>query len=782
MDCETGWPNPHEHSTINWKDNTTMKQQFIRWTLERPRLSIGLAVVLSLILASGVLFIHIEDDIMKMLPEDIPSRIVWNEIEDQFGSTEPLLVSVGQEGHSIYTPEGLARVWDLTRALEEHPAVDEVRSLASMNRIDSDEGFLVVGDLMPYRDLNQEEITDIRDYLKRNPDIGGMMVSKDEFFAMLAVVPAIDASDKELTQVVAEVRNNGPQGGDGHIGGLPFVRGTLVKLVLWEIITLMCIALPILALILLINLRSLQGLRMVLPVIGLSVGTMVGFFGWMFKLTGSDLFNFTLINGSMPVILLTIATADAVHIMTRFFREVRQRRDVKASVAATMDVLMLPIFLTSVTTMAGFISLTTAPLRAMIGYGLTVSFGIAWAWYLSVTFLPSLMSVSRWNLEGRALRSAGVFERIIHRIGLYVLGKPRAVLAAGGLIVLVACIGIFMVRVEVNIINFFKPKAAIRQSMEFLDSHFYGTLNFAFKVEGDLKEPTVLRGVESVQQRLEQEPTIGNTVSLANIIAKLHRVVMDDSAEYEVIPDSREKVANLLTLYSMSGDPDDFSSLVDYDYQTGLITATVKMSATEELIAMVDRVEEFVASHKSPDLDIQLSGFPVFMRDFMHVLIVSSLRSIGLSLILVVILAGIFFKSLRWGLLAVIPLASAIALNFGLMGWLGIELSHVTALFTAIIIGVGVDFAVHFIAQYRNFLKSGVSRDEVSQMTIDDVGYPILLNVAAVSVGFSALLFSEFVPMSYMGGLVIISMVSCAVGTLTLLATIIHLMRHKVTA
>ena len=197
---------------------------------------------------------------------------------------------------------------------------------------------------------------------------------------------------------------------------------------------------------------------------------------------------------------------------------------------------------------------------------------------------------------------------------------------------------------------------------------------------------------------------------------------------------------------------------------------------------MVDRVEEFVASHKSPDLDIQLSGFPVFMRDFMRVLIVSSLRSIGLSLILVIILAGIFFKSLRWGLLAVIPLASAIALNFGLMGWLGIELSHVTALFTAIIIGVGVDFAVHFIAQYKNFLRSGTSRDDVSQRTIEDVGYPILLNVAAVSVGFSVLLFSEFVPMNYMGGLVIISMVSCAVGTLTLLATIVHLMRKKVTA
>ncbi len=761
-----------------------MKQKFIDWTVNRPRQSISLAVVLSLILTSGMSFLHIEDDIMKMLPEDIPSRIVWNEIEEQFGSTEPLIVSVGREGQSIYTPEALAAVWDLTRTLEDHPAVDEITSLASMKRIDSDEGFMVVGDLMPYRDLYQEEITDIRNYLVRNPEVAGMLVSEDEFFAMLAISPSIGASDADLVEAVTEASNNanGSLGGNSRFGGLPFVRGVLVDLVLREIITLMCIAVPVLVLILLINLRSARGLRMVLPVIVLSLGAMLGFFGWLYKLTGSDLFNFTVLNGSMPVILLTIATASGVHIMTRFFREVRERRDVKASVIATMDVLILPVFLTSATTMAGFISLVFAPLTAMIGFGLALSFGIAWAWYLSVTFLPSLMSVSKWNLEGRALRSAGTSERIINQIGKYVLRKPRTVLAAGGLVVLVSIIGIFMVRVEVNIINFFKPESGIRQSMEFIDDHFYGTLNFVFKVQGDLKEPSVLREMENVQQALEQEPHIGNTVSLANVIKQLHRVVMDDSIEYEVIPDTRAKVANLLTLYSISGDPDDFSSLVDYDYQTGLINATVKMNSTEELIAMVDRMEDFVDSHQSPGFDIQLSGFPVFIRDFMDILLISSVISLSISLVLVMVLAWIFFKSLRWGLLAVIPLATAIVLNFGLMGLVGIEVSHVTALLTSIIIGVGVDFAVHFIAQYRNFINRGLDRDKVSQATIDDVGYAIFLNVAAVSVGFSVLLFSTFVPMNYMGGLVIISMVSCAVGTLTILATLVHLMRQKVTA
>jgi predicted RND superfamily exporter protein len=756
-----------------------MKRNLIAWTTTHPRQSIVLAVILSIIIASGVRFIHIEDDLMKMLPEDIPSRQVWNEIEAQFGSTEPLLLSLGQEDRSIYTPETLAHVWDLTRSIEALPFVDEVQSLATMNRMDSDDGFLEVGDLIPHRDLTQSEIDHIKDYLERNPDLAGMLVAPGEDYTMLAVVPLPGISDEELTIAVEELNASISKEYDYYLGGLTYIRGLLAKIVRGEIIGLIRIAIIILALILLINLRSVAGLIMVMVVIMLSTVSMLGLLGWLYHFFHSNLFNFTVINSSMPVILLTIATADGVHIMTRFFREVRIRRDVKESVIATMNVLMLPVFLTSVTTIAGFLALVSAPLQAMVGYGLTVSFGIAWAWYLSVTFLPSAMVLKKWNLNSRALNSAGLLEKAIHRIGQFVLLRPRAVVATSLAIILFVGVGITMIKVEVNIISFFKPDTPIVKSFNFLDDHFYGSANFAIKVDGDLKEPETLLALEDIQAVLEGEVNVGNTLSLANIVAKLHRVVMDDSVEYEVIPDTRQKVANLITLYGMSGDPDDFSRMVDYDYQHGLITATFKMTSTEELVGMVDRVQQNLSDQHHDNLEVQLSGMPVFMRDFIKVLTTSSLRSIGLALVMIVILSWIFFKGIRWGLVAVIPLASAILLNFGLMGWFGVELSHVTALFTAIIIGVGVDFAVHFIAQYQHFTGGDLPLEQVSQAAIDDVGYPILLNVAAISIGFVSLLFSDFVPINYMGGLVIISMLSCAIGTLTLMAAIIHLMHTK---
>lgn len=758
-----------------------MKSTLIRLTLERPRLITVITIAVSLLLASGIRFIHFEDDILKMLPTDMPSRVIWDEVEEQFGATEPLLISLGGEG-TLFTPERLALIWDVTRSLEDDPHVDEVMSLATMSRIDNVDGFLEVGDLMPYRDLTAADISGLVAYLDANADIAGQLISTNRRYAIMAVLPHTTATDQDIAAAVTQAVEAVPEGIEIALAGMPYLRGILSETVRTEVFTLMRIGLVVLALILLLNLRSVAGLGMVLLINVLSTASMAGFLGWMFHLTGSDQFNFTILNSSMPVILLTIATADGVHIITRFFREMRERHDVRSSVEATMNVLMLPVFLTSITTIAGFISLLTTPLRVMTGYGIAISFGIFWAWILSITLLPSVMGMAKWNLSGRALSGSGVMENIIHRMGKSVLRRPRTVLASGLALIVFSLIGTTMLVVEVNFLSFFKPSSPIRQSIEFIDDNFAGTLNLVIEVSGDMKDPQTLRQMETIQNHLESQPYMGSTISLANIVRKLHRTIMDDSVQYEIIPETRGQVANLLTLYGMTGDPDDFSSLVDYDYSTALISATVKQNTTGQMMEMVEQTSSYLEELPKENIVVRFTGFPVFISDFVDVLITSSLRSLAVSLVLIILLSWFFFKSLLWGALAVLPLGTAIILNFGLMGWFGLDLNHVTALLTSIIIGVGVDFAVHFIAQYRHFISAGVPRDDVCQETINDVGYPILLNVAAVSVGFSALLFSEFIPMGYMGGLVIISMVSCAVGTLTILATVTHLMRDKVTA
>jgi|TARA_Y100000310_G_scaffold138680_1_gene137703 predicted RND superfamily exporter protein len=252
---------------------------------------------------------------------------------------------------------------------------------------------------------------------------------------------------------------------------------------------------------------------------------------------------------------------------------------------------------------------------------------------------------------------------------------------------------------------------------------------------------------------------------------------MDDDPKYETIPDSRDKVNNLFTMYSMSADPDDFSSMVDYDHSVGLVTAFSTNLSTTETFEIVESSQRYIDKFFNNDLKVDFTGMIVITRDLINLLISSTIVSIIFSLIIIGIIASIFFRKILWGLLAVIPLTSAVLINFGFMGYFGIELSHVTAILSSIIIGVGVDFAIHYIAQFRRLSRT-VSEKKLSREVVDDVGYPIILD-AASNMGFGALLFSEFLPIQYIGGLMIFAMISTSLGTLTVLSALAELLKRK---
>jgi predicted RND superfamily exporter protein len=276
---------------------------------------------------------------------------------------------------------------------------------------------------------------------------------------------------------------------------------------------------------------------------------------------------------------------------------------------------------------------------------------------------------------------------------------------------------------------------------------------------------------------VEKNNKIAVTYSIADVVKQMHRTVMDDSLKYESIPTSREKVNNLFTMYSMSGDPDDFSAMIDYDYTVGLITALSTVMTTEEVFSFVVSVSNYITTYFNENLNINVTGMIVVIRDMVIMIIQSSSLSILFSLILIGIIASIFFKRILWGFLAVVPLTAAVILNFGLMGHFNVMLNHITAILSSIIIGVGVDFAIHFISQFRR-LSQTAHEDQLSLEVIKDVGYPIILD-AGSNMGFGALLFSAFVPVQYIGGLMVFAMISTSMGTLTLLSSTAELLKHR---
>ena len=204
---------------------------------------------------------------------------------------------------------------------------------------------------------------------------------------------------------------------------------------------------------------------------------------------------------------------------------------------------------------------------------------------------------------------------------------------------------------------------------------------------------------------------------------------------------------------------------------------TVSTDRASEIADMVNLKIDSMIQDKN--VKFEATGLLVFLKDFVSMVVNSSVISILTSVFAIFIIILAFFKRLIWALLSVIPLLSAIILNFGLMGLLGVELSHLTALLTSVIIGVGADFSIHYISDYINNSKNDMDKSDVNFHTSKEVGYPILLDVAS-NMGFAALLCSAIIPINYIGGLMVFAMISTSFGALVILSSTIEILKKKI--
>ena len=720
-------------------------------------------------------FIVIDDDMLAMLPNNMSSKLSWDAVQDEFGSTESIFIAFGNKDKTIFNKSTFSDLWKLTNELESQPEIKKVTSLSNLPKIENVDDFLEVHSLQPSEELDDRQINEIKKYVYNNQSIRARSISKDGDYFNIMVQPNDSIAHNIIRDIVVEIGDSLlSKNYEIHYGGTAYITGSVPGMIKNDISKLLGVGLVLMSLILLVNIRDLFAVGMIFSVIIQSLIVMAGLMGWVVYLTGSENFYFTIINSSMPIILLTIANSDGVHVVTKFFKEMRGSGNTKKSVAKSIDTLFAPIFLTSITTIAAFLALYFAPINQLMGYGICLSAGILYAFILSLTFLPAAMSLKKWNLNSNAISQNGHLENIIAKFGKLVISKPKLIFVVGMIIMFVGTAGLSALKVDVNIANFFKEGTDFRNSIDFIDQEMTGTMDVRIRVEAPVKDPNTLNEIQNMQKLLNSNPKVTTSYSIVDVVKQMHRIFMDDNPEFEIVPKDEKKVSNLLMMYSISGDQDDLNTIVDYNYKVGLITALSRVMSTEEIIQFVKKIEDQVYNFKHIS-NASITGMAIVIRDLIYLVIESSIISIFSSIILICLITSIFFKNFSWGFLSIVPIVSAVLINFGFMGIAGIHLSHVTALLSSVIIGVGVDFSIHYIYQYRRLLKDKVING-TSNKVINEVGYPIVLD-AASNMSFGALLFSTFIPVQYVGGLMVFAMFSTAFGTLTLLAASVELLK-----
>jgi len=759
-------------------------------SLKFPKQTIVLFLLLNALLIIGIPYIVQDDDMVKLLPRNIGTVTTFEDIRKEFGNSEFMYLAIGHKNLDAFNPDLLQIVWEISEELEEFEPIEEVISISTASKIyfEKLDSSIVVDDLMPQKSVNSNQLDSIIQYLNENQQLKINIVSKNQDFHNIVVRPISNDKYADITYKIHKItdkyksyNNNGVITQlDYHYGGQAYVTGAVPALVASEVKILVLYGLILMCLILLINLRNVPAVTLIISVISLSLFGMLGFMGWIYNFTKSEMFYFTLNHTSMPIVLLTIANSDGVHVIGRFFKELRISKNINDAIHKTMDRLTMPISLTSITTALAFLMLIFSPLNGMNGYGIVLAFGICWAWVLSLTLLPSLISLIKWDVNSKAITRTSLLEKLINKFGLLVTKNPKKVLYPSLLFIGLSIFGLTLIKVEVNYIKMFREGNIIRDSAYFLDENMTGNLNLMVniqaEVEGAFKDPENLQKIDNIENYLNSIDVVTNTISVNDIIKQLHKTVENGDERFNTIPDTRAKVNNLFFLYGQNDDS-DLSKIINYENNSTILTSLMKTFSTTQMGEYKNNIENFITQElQNTDLTFRLSGIMAILSEFIWLVIKSSFISIGLSILIIYIVCSIFFKSWKFGLLSILPLVSAIIVNFGLMGLFGIELTHMTAILSSIIIGVGVDFSIHYTSEYRELIKSKEPNKTIK--TINNVGHPILVD-ALSNMGFASLMLSSIIPMAQIGGLMVFAMAACSFGTLTILASSIEYFKHK---
>jgi hypothetical protein len=286
-------------------------------------------------------------------------------------------------------------------------------------------------------------------------------------------------------------------------------------------------------------------------------------------------------------------------------------------------------------------------------------------------------------------------------------------------------------------------------------------------VEGDKKDifksPDLLRHIEGLQNYVDHLPYVGGSRSIVDFIKNVNKTLHAGNSQFDVIPDSAAQIGEYLFLLSISGRPQQLDEMVDYDYRQGLVTFAIKTDHTRVLKNIIDKTRQYVDKELAgQNVKVNLAGSANNSYVWADLLIGSQTLSILLSKLAILMIAIIMFKSVRLGIITVAPLVFSTLLVAGVAGFFAISLDVSTALAAGVAIGVGVDYAVHYIFRYREEFSHSNDTLLAIQATMRSVGRTIVLNALVVMIGFSVLLLSQFPPHVKLGYFVVAYMaVSC---------------------
>ncbi|ELB2272522.1 MMPL family transporter [Vibrio parahaemolyticus] len=708
--------------------------------------------------------------------------LAFDEIQTTFAKTDNLAIVIAPEDGDIFTPQTLSLIQKITVDAWQVPYSSRVDSIANYQHTEAFDDDLLVEDLLYSEyELTPERISKVKSIALSEPVLKSALVSEKGDVTVVNITVQLPEMDKtaEVEEVVSSInamidryQRTYPDV-TFHKAGIIAMNHAFMTAAQDDSSTLVPTMLVVILVFLTIMLRSILSVIATLIVIIGSVMATMGISGWagMFLSTATV---------NVPTLIMTLAVADCVHVIATMRQSMKNGFTKAQSIERSIALNFVPILITSVTTAIGFLMMNMSDSPVLRDFGNLSALGVMVACFLSVTLLPALLKLLPIHVK---METSQDQKHVMDRLGDFVVSQRRALLPLSVAVIVVCASLIPLNKVNDESVEYFGQRNAFRQAADFMEERISGMTNISIAIKTNesqgIAAPDFLNTIGEFSSWLRDQPETDHVATLADVYKRLNKNMHGDDEAYYLLPQERELAAQYLLLYEMSLPYGlDLNNQINVDKSSIKMVLTVANLGSVELVDLENRIYQWFAEH-APQYQVVASSPSLMFAHIGETNMASMLSTLPITLVLISALLIFALRSVRLGLISLMPNIAPAVIGFGLWALISGEINLGLSVVVTLTLGIVVDDAVHFLSKYQRARREGQTAEQAVRYAFHTVGRALWITTVVLVAGFSVLAMSSFRLNADMGQLSAIVIFIALVVDFLFLPTLLMLFDKK---
>ncbi|MCX8892272.1 efflux RND transporter permease subunit [Vibrio parahaemolyticus] len=708
--------------------------------------------------------------------------LAFDEIQTTFAKTDNLAIVIAPEDGDIFTPQTLSLIQKITVDAWQVPYSSRVDSIANYQHTEAFEDDLLVEDLLYSEyELTPDRISKVKSIALSEPVLKSALVSEKGDVTVVNITVQLPEMDKtaEVEEVVSSINamidryQRAYPDVTFHKAGIIAMNHAFMTAAQDDSSTLVPTMLVVILVFLTIMLRSILSVIATLIVIIGSVMATMGISGWagMFLSTATV---------NVPTLIMTLAVADCVHVIATMRQSMKNGFTKVQSIERSIALNFVPILITSVTTAIGFLMMNMSDSPVLRDFGNLSALGVMVACFLSVTLLPALLKLLPIHVK---METSQDQKHVMDRLGDFVVSQRRALLPLSVAVIVVCASLIPLNKVNDESVEYFGQRNEFRQAADFMEERISGMTNISIAIKTNesqgIADPDFLNTIGEFSSWLRDQPETDHVATLADVYKRLNKNMHGDDEAYYLLPQERELAAQYLLLYEMSLPYGlDLNNQINVDKSSIKMVLTVANLGSVELVDLENRIYQWFAEHAT-QYQVVASSPSLMFAHIGETNMASMLSTLPITLVLISALLIFALRSLRLGLISLMPNVAPAVIGFGLWALISGEINLGLSVVVTLTLGIVVDDAVHFLSKYQRARREGQTAEQAVRYAFHTVGRALWITTVVLVAGFSVLAMSSFRLNADMGQLSAIVIFIALVVDFLFLPTLLMLFDKK---